>query len=55
VPTIVVDSHDQWLTAGFDTIRFGSVNAPGAPTSCRIDEIRPEDLDAVRMERDAVR
>ena len=54
VPTIVIDSRDQQLTAGFDTIRFNSINAPAAPMSCRIEEIRPVDLDAARAERDAV-
>jgi len=55
VPTIVIDNRDQQLTAGFDTITFGSASTPGAPMSCRIEEIRPVDLDAVRAERRAMR
>ena len=53
-PVIVIDNNDRQLTAGIDTISFNSINSPAAPMSCRIEEIRPVDLKAVRAARDAM-
>ena len=38
-----VDTQTGWLMTKFDSVKIG-----GAPVSCRIDEIRPVDMQAVR-------
>ena len=48
-PTIIIDNNMNRLTAKFDRI-----SVPGSPASCRIEEIRPVDVAAVREERDAM-
>jgi|SRR5690606_35437674 len=48
-PTIVIDASFNRLSVGFDRIKV-----PGNPISCRIEEIRPVDMAAVRDARDAM-
>lgn len=45
-PTIIVDQSLNRLNAKFDRI-----SVPGNPASCRIEEIRPVDVAAVRAAR----
>lgn len=48
-PTIIVSNNLNRLSAKFDRI-----SVPGNPASCRIEEIRPVDVAAVRDARDAM-
>jgi hypothetical protein len=48
-PTIAVSSQAGVVSSGFDRI-----TVPGVAASCRIEEIRPVDIQAVRAERDRV-
>jgi len=52
VPTIMIDHNDMQLTAGLDTITFNTTGRTVAPLSCRVEEIRPVDLEGVRADRD---
>ena len=45
-PTIIIDNSLNQLSAGFDNI-----SVPGNPAKCRIEEIRPVDVAAVRDAR----
>ncbi len=42
-PLLAVTSQTGWLISKFD-----GVKVPGSPVTCRIDEIRPVDMQAVR-------
>ena len=48
-PTIIVSNNLNRLSAKFDRI-----SVPGNPASCRIEEIRPVDVAAVRDAREAM-
>jgi hypothetical protein len=45
-PTIIIDNSLNQLSAGFDNI-----SVPGLSAKCRIEEIRPVDVAAVRAAR----
>lgn len=45
-PTIQTTTHVNRLSAGFDRI-----STPGSPAQCRVEEIRPVDVAAVRAEQ----
>lgn len=46
-PTIAISSQAGFVSAGFDR-----VSVPGVPAGCRIEEIRPVDIAAVRAARE---
>lgn len=48
-PTIHISSQ-----AGIVSAKFDRITTPGVPVSCRIDEIRPVDIVAVRAAQDAM-
>jgi hypothetical protein len=48
-PTIAISSQAGVVSAGFDRI-----STPETPVSCRIEEIRPVDVAAVRAARDGM-
>ena len=48
-PTIIIDASFNRLSVGFDRIKV-----PGNPISCRVEEIRPVDVAAVREARKAM-
>jgi hypothetical protein len=50
-PTVSISNHAGFISAGFDRV-IGST--PTTPMSCRIEEIRPVDVVAVRVARDAM-
>jgi hypothetical protein len=47
-PTIAISAQAGFVSAGFDRI-----SVPDVPAGCRIEEIRPVDIAAVRAERGA--
>ena len=49
-PSISITNQAGFVSAGFDHV---TSNAPGIPMRCRIEEIRPVDLAAVRSARNA--
>ncbi len=49
-PFLTLSSQTGWVMAKFDR-----VNVKGAPMSCRIEEIRPVDVQAVRAAEAALR
>jgi hypothetical protein len=50
-PAIAISSQAGFVSAGFDRV---TSSAPGAPVTCRIEEIRPVDVAAVRASRRAM-
>ena len=48
-PAIGISSQAGFVSAGFDR-----VSVPDVPSGCRIEEIRPVDIGAVRAARDAM-
>ena len=50
-PSISITNHAGFVSAKFDHV---TSNAPGGPMRCRIEEIRPVDLAAVRSVRNAM-
>ena len=48
-PAIGISSQAGYVSAGFDRI-----SVPDVPGGCRIEQIRPVDIGAVRAERDAM-
>jgi hypothetical protein len=47
-PTLAISS-----TGGYVSTKFDRVSAPGSPISCRIEEIRPVDVRALRAAQDS--
>jgi hypothetical protein len=50
-PTISISNQAGFVSAGFDRV---TGSAPGISMSCKIEEIRPVDVAAVRVARDAM-
>lgn len=48
-PTIMIDASFNRLSVGFDRVKV-----PGNPISCKVEEIRPVDIAAVREARKAM-